>query len=60
MIEKDDVVELGNLIVDPRLHRSSEEQITVADLTGVAVQDIQVSKAVYRALTPESPSTPQD
>jgi len=25
-------------------------QITVADLTGVAVQDIQISKAVYKTL----------
>ena len=29
---------------------SDFEQITVADLTGVAVQDIQISTAVYRAL----------
>ncbi len=46
-----DVVELGNLIVEPGLRRSSDSQITVADLTGVAVQDIQISKLVYRALT---------
>ena len=28
----------------------SRKQITVADLTGVAVQDIQIAKAVYNAI----------
>ena len=46
----DRVIELGNVIADPELRRSSDEQMTVADLTGVAVQDIQISKAVYAAL----------
>jgi len=46
-----DVVELGNVITDPKLRRSDDSQITVADLTGVAVQDIQISKAVYEVLT---------
>jgi ornithine cyclodeaminase len=46
----EDILELGNVIVDPGLRRTSEEQITVADLTGVAVQDIQISKAVYKIL----------
>jgi ornithine cyclodeaminase len=46
----EDILELGNVIVDPGLRRASEEQITVADLTGVAVQDIQISKAVYKIL----------
>jgi ornithine cyclodeaminase len=50
VLAKEEIVELGNVILDPGLGRSSEEQITVADLTGVAVQDIQVSKAVYHAL----------
>jgi len=44
------VAELGDVIVHEKLHRSSEDQITVADLTGVAVQDIQISKAVCQAL----------
>jgi ornithine cyclodeaminase len=46
----DDVVELGNIITNPALGRTSDSQITVADLTGVAVQDIQISKAVYAQL----------
>ena len=50
LLNEEDIVELGNVIVDKELQRSSEGQITVADLTGVAVQDIQISKAVYEAL----------
>lgn len=50
VISADKPVELGNVIADASLRRSSDEQITVADLTGVAVQDVQIAKAVYRAL----------
>ena len=50
MLAKDRIVELGNVITNPQLCRSSNEQITVADLTGVAVQDIQIAKAVYQRL----------
>jgi ornithine cyclodeaminase len=50
VLEKDRIVELGNVIVNPDLQRTSDEQITIADLTGVAVQDIQIAKAVYHAL----------
>jgi ornithine cyclodeaminase len=51
VLEKERVVELGNVIVNPDLQRKFDEQTTVADLTGVAVQDIQIAKAVYHALT---------
>jgi len=47
----DKPVELGNVIADASLRRSSDEQTTVADLTGVAVQDIQIAKAVYLTIT---------
>lgn len=50
LLEKDNLVELGNVISKKELQRSSEEQTTIADLTGVAIQDIQISKAVYEAL----------
>jgi threonine dehydratase len=33
------------------LQRTSDEQITVADLTGVAVQDIQICKIVSNSLS---------
>jgi len=50
LLDYRDIVELGNAILDTGFQRSDEDQITVADLTGVAVQDIQITKAVYYAL----------
>ena len=50
LLIKEDIVELGNVIIDKELRRTSADQITVADLTGVAVQDAQIAKAVYEAL----------
>ena len=47
VIAPENVVELGAVIGDPGLRRASEDEITVADLTGVAVQDIQIAKAVW-------------
>lgn len=47
---KDRIVELGQIITGDRRGRTDDSQITVADLTGVAVQDIQIAKAVYDAL----------
>jgi len=49
-IRRDDIVELGRIIAGDTPGRNSEEQVTIADLTGVAVQDIQISKAVFEAL----------
>lgn len=54
VLEKERIVELGNVIINPALQRTSEEQATIADLTGVAVQDIQIAKAVYHALENEN------
>ena len=44
------VVELGSIISGGVAGRSSDKQTTVIDLTGVAVQDIQVAKAVCSEL----------
>ncbi len=52
LLSRDRLVELGRVIAEPELRRASEEEITVADLTGVAVQDIQISTAVWNALKP--------
>ncbi|UCG03475.1 MAG: ornithine cyclodeaminase family protein [Candidatus Heimdallarchaeota archaeon] len=49
-ITKDDMVELGTMISSKTLQRQTDDEITVADLTGVAVQDIQISKAVYEGI----------
>lgn len=47
-INAEDVVELGNIISGTVHGRSDDRQITIADLTGVAVQDIQIATAVYQ------------
>lgn len=49
VITEADVVELGDVLQEGRLGRSSDDQITVADLTGLAVQDVAIAEAVWRA-----------
>jgi ornithine cyclodeaminase len=49
-IEESFILELGHVIKNPAIGRTSEDQITVADLTGVAIQDIQIAKMIDRAL----------
>ena len=49
-IAADSILELGNVIKNGEIGRTTEDQITVADLTGVAIQDIQIAKMVARAL----------
>ena len=53
-IKEDDLVELGSIIAGDAKGRESDDQVTVADLTGVAVQDIQISKAVLTAQSSRS------
>ena len=60
LLDEDDVVELGNVIAHEELRRASDEQITVADLTGVAVQDVQIAKAIYTSLRLMEDSAPCD
>ena len=45
-----DTLELGEIISGASKGRTDQEQITIADLTGVAVQDIQISKAILENL----------
>lgn len=49
-VRPDEVVELGAVIAGTAEGRTSEEDITVADLTGVAVQDIEIARTVLEAL----------
>jgi ornithine cyclodeaminase len=49
-IEEGSIIELGHVIKNPAIGRTNEDQITVVDLTGVAIQDIQIAKMVNRAL----------
>ena len=49
-IEESSILELGNVIKNPKIGRTSDDQVTVADLTGVAIQDIQIAKMVNQVL----------
>ncbi len=49
MIHHEQVIELGAVISGKERSRSSDDQVSVADLTGVAVQDIAIATAVFRA-----------
>lgn len=49
LIDETSIVELGNVIKCPQLGRTHEDQITVADLTGIAIQDIQIAKMASRS-----------
>ncbi|MGB3717239.1 MAG: hypothetical protein WA996_22685, partial [Candidatus Promineifilaceae bacterium] len=44
------LVELGHVISGEAPGRSDDTQITIADLTGVAVQDIAIATAVVKPL----------
>ncbi len=48
-LDQDRVVDLGS-VIERGTGRSDDEQITIADLTGIAVQDVQIASAVFRAL----------
>ena len=50
VISENNVLELGHVISRDSLGRTDDSMITVADLTGVAVQDIQITKAVLNSL----------
>lgn len=55
-ITMEKVVELGDVITGKSPGRAGDDQITVADLTGVAVQDIKIAAAVYESFCREEPS----
>lgn len=49
LIHVTDVQEFGAILATPDLGRSTAEQITIADLTGLAAQDIAMANAVLSA-----------
>jgi ornithine cyclodeaminase len=51
LLAQDRLVELGHVISGEAAGRSDDAQITIADLTGVAVQDIGIALAVLKSLT---------
>ncbi len=50
LIETRDLVELGRVIQDPTLRRRSAQDISIADLTGVAVQDMAIAELALQRL----------
>ena len=46
LIDESDLKELGAIISGEKTGRQDDSEITIADLTGVAVQDIQIAKSV--------------
>jgi ornithine cyclodeaminase len=43
-VQESEFVELGEIISNPTLGRTRQEQISVVDLTGLAIQDIEIAK----------------
>ena len=52
-LQRKNVVEFGAVLSGQARGRTSDEQITLIDLTGVAVQDISIARAVLRELESE-------
>jgi ornithine cyclodeaminase len=48
LIDEKVILELGHVIKNPDMGRTTNNQISVVDLTGVAIQDIQITKMVNR------------
>jgi ornithine cyclodeaminase len=50
LIQMQDLVELGQVIQDQSLRRRNEQDISIADLTGVAVQDMAIAELALQGL----------
>ncbi len=50
LLARGDLVELGEVIAGRTPGRTSDEEITVFDSTGVAVQDLAIAQALYEVL----------
>jgi len=47
IIQEQQLLELGQIIANPSLRRTADDQITIADLTGIAIQDLQIAITAY-------------
>lgn len=54
-LAEDKVSELGRIVTGAAPGRTQADQLTIADLTGVAVQDIEIAKAVLAVIEAGSP-----
>jgi len=50
LIRLEDLVELGEIVANPCAYQRKPEDVTLVDLTGVAVQDIAVANLALAAL----------
>jgi len=52
IITLDSILEVGELLARPELHRqpAGDHRLTIFDTSGVAVEDVQITKMVYEAL----------
>lgn len=51
MITQNNVTEIGEILLAHAKGREGEEEITVADLTGLGIQDLMIAQAFYQRLT---------
>jgi len=51
LLKQNTLLELGKIIDNPKKGRLTEEQITIADLTGLPAQDMVIAQAVFQTLT---------
>ncbi|MGD2168848.1 MAG: deaminase [Chlamydiota bacterium] len=50
LLSENNLIELGEVITNPSRGRILEDEITVASLTGIAIQDLQIATAVLNNL----------
>jgi len=55
LIKPDDILEIGTILNGTGDGRTNDSQITIADLTGIAAQDIAMANAVLTAQKARSP-----
>ena len=44
----DQIIELGEIVLNQKYGRQSDDEITICDLTGVGVQDTQIARLAYQ------------
>ena len=49
LIQPQDIIELGEILLDKNSGRADKDAITIADLTGVAVQDLIIAESVFKS-----------
>lgn len=50
LVKRERLVELGHVLAGTRHGRTDQGQITIADLTGLAIQDVQIAKSVLLSI----------